>query len=74
MADIKPTPSPAKNLPAMNSAWLPVVIVCRITPRLKTIAQELMIPHRRPRLSANGAANRAPKKVPAERIETMRDS
>ena len=38
------------------------------------MAQELMIPHRRPRLSASGAASRAPKKVPAERIETMRDS
>ena len=38
------------------------------------MAQELMIPHRRPRLSANGAASRAPKNVPAERIETINDS
>lgn len=29
--------------------------------------------HRRPRRSANGAADKAPKKVPAERMETMVD-
>lgn len=74
MAEMRPTPRPAKNLPATNIAWLPDATVCRMTPRLNTIRQLLMMPHRRPKLSATGAAKRAPKKVPAERIETMRDS
>lgn len=47
--------------------------VCRATPKEKT-TQAPMIPHRLPIKSAMGAAKRAPKKVPKERIETTRDS
>jgi hypothetical protein len=57
----------------MNNGWL-VDAVWRMTPRLKTIAAEAMRPYFRPRISAVGAARRAPRKVPAERIETIRES
>lgn len=46
--------------------------VCSVTPRMKT-AFAAMRPHRRPILSAAGAAKSAPKKVPAERMETIKD-
>lgn len=48
------------------------VTVCKITPRVKT-AVLAIIPSRRPRRSAIGAAAKAPKKVPAESRETMVD-
>jgi hypothetical protein len=34
-AEIKPTPNPAKNLPARNSG-MEVAAVCKITPKLNT--------------------------------------
>jgi hypothetical protein len=63
IAEIRPTPKPAKKRPAMKRGWL-VDAVWRITPKLKTRPTEAMRPHRRPRKSAKGAAARAPKKVP----------
>jgi len=53
--------------PTMNAGQC--VSSCNPTPREKT-AQEEMIPHLRPTMSAIGNARRAPKNVPAERIET----
>jgi hypothetical protein len=47
-----------------------VAIVCRTTPSTKT-PFDAMRPQRRPMMSPTGAAPRAPKNVPAERIETM---
>jgi hypothetical protein len=63
--------SPAKNLPATNRG-MSVEIVCKMTPNVKTPVLNI-IAHRRPSVSARGADNRAPKKVPAERIETISD-
>ncbi|KAK0935416.1 hypothetical protein LTS01_026164, partial [Friedmanniomyces endolithicus] len=48
--------------------------VCKITPRLNTIPHEEIKPSLRPTESANGAASSAPKKVPADRMDTMSDS
>ena len=73
MALIRPTPRPAKKRPAMNIGRA-VETVCKMTPRLNTKAEDENSPHRRPRISAEGAASRAPKKVPAERIETISES
>jgi hypothetical protein len=70
---MRPTPYPAKKRPAMNSGC-DVEAVCRITPRLNTRPAETMSPIRLPSKSPNGAAVKAPKKVPAERIETIRES
>jgi hypothetical protein len=72
-AEIKPTPYPAKKRPAMNRGC-DVETVWRMTPKLKTIPADSIRPMRRPRKSPTGEAVRAPKKVPAERIETMRES
>lgn len=69
IAEINPTPNPAKKRPAKNSGMV-VAAVCRITPRINT-NEEAIKPMRRPMASATGAAVSAPKKVPAERIETI---
>jgi hypothetical protein len=45
-----------------------------ITPMLKTTPAESIRPQRRPRRSPIGAAKSAPKNVPAERIDTIRES
>lgn len=68
MADTRPTPRPAKNLPAMNIGGA-VDAVCKMTPRLKTAPAAAIRPHRLPRMSAKGAANKAPKNVPADRMD-----
>lgn len=73
MADIKPTPYPAKKRPAIKSGC-EVAIVCRMTPRLKTKAVDKIKPILRPKKSAVGAAVSAPRKVPNDRMETIRDS
>lgn len=57
----------------MNKGW-EVAAVCIITPRLKTIAVDRKMPMRRPKKSATGAAVKAPRKVPRDRIETIKDS
>ncbi len=70
-ADTNPTPRPAKKRPATNRGrW--VAAVCKMTPKINT-PQETIRDHLLPSLSAIGAAPRAPKNVPAERIETTSD-
>jgi hypothetical protein len=69
IAEINPTPNPAKKRPARNRG-IEVAAVCKITPKVKT-KEDVIKPIRRPIASATGAAVRAPKKVPAERIETI---
>lgn len=71
-AEIKPTPKPAKKRPARNMG-IAVEMVWSTTPRLKTQV-EIMRAGRRPKKSANRGEARAPKKVPAERMDTMDDS
>ena len=61
------TPKPAMTRPTMKVAHL--VSSWRPTPRQKT-RQDMIRPHLRPTISPIGNAKRAPKKVPAERIET----
>jgi hypothetical protein len=73
IAETRPTPSPAKKRPAMNKGWL-VETVCKITPKLKTNPIADMRPILRPRISAHGAARSAPKNVPADRMDTIRES
>jgi hypothetical protein len=46
MAEIRPTPRPAKKRPARNNGML-VATVCRTTPRLKTHVARIK-PQRRP--------------------------
>jgi hypothetical protein len=70
--DTIPTPRPAKKRPTTNRGTV-IAAVCIATPAQKT-RQAAMIPIRRPRRSAIGAARSAPRKVPAERIETIKDS
>jgi len=53
-----------------DSPFTVAVRTYRITPRQKT-TQDEMRPNRRPIMSDTGAAVRAPKKVPAERMETI---
>jgi tetrahydromethanopterin S-methyltransferase subunit F len=69
IAEIKPTPKPAKNRPATKSG-MAVAAVCKATPNIKTTVEAIK-PSRRPIASATGAAVSAPKKVPAERIDTI---
>lgn len=71
MAERRPTPRPAKKRPATKRG-IEVEMVWRTTPKQKT-KLSMIIPHRRPTVSAIGAAPRAPKKVPAERRETIID-
>ena len=72
-AETRPTPYPAKKRPAMKSGCV-VAAVWRMTPRLKTRPAEAIKPQRRPSRSPKGAAVKAPKKVPAERIDTISES
>jgi len=69
IAEIKPTPKPAKNLPATKRG-IAVAAVCKMTPKIKTNVDATK-PNRRPIRSAIGAAVRAPKNVPADRMETI---
>lgn len=68
-ADINPTPNPAKNRPATNKG-ISLEAVCRITPKEK-MTRVTSNPILLPRKSPSGAADSAPKKVPADRIETI---
>lgn len=71
-AEMRPTPKPAKNRPARKRG-MAVAMVWRTTPRLNTHV-EMRRAGRRPRWSARKGEARAPKNVPAERMETMPDS
>jgi hypothetical protein len=69
---MRPTPNPAKKRPAKKMG-MAVAAVWRITPRLNTQVEAIKL-HLRPMLSAMRGEARAPKKVPADRMETMADS
>lgn len=71
MAEIKPTPAPAINLPTTIMASS-VEAVSRIQPTENTMQPDIIV-HRRPILSARSPAMMAPKKVPQERIPVRRD-
>ena len=58
-------------LPAANKRIV-VEATCKETPNAKTTTA-IMSDFRRPILSPNGAANKAPKKVPALNIDTISD-
>ncbi len=70
-AEIKPTPNPAIRRPATMT---PIVVdtVSRMHPIVK-MKQPMMMVNRRPMKSARSPAMRAPKKVPAERIDVVKD-
>jgi len=71
IAEMRPTPNPAKNRPATNSG-MAVETVCKTTPNENThkVAKS---PSLLPMKSASGAAANAPKNVPADKIDTIRD-
>ena len=71
IADMKPTPAPAINRPSTMTAK-PVEAVSRIHPTEKT-KQPVMMVRRRPIKSATSPAMMAPKNVPAERIDVVKD-
>ena len=71
MADTNPTPKPATRRPATMRPRL-LDAVCSTTPMMKTRHPAMMVV-RRPTKSAKSPAMIAPKKVPAERMEVMRD-
>ena len=71
IAETKPTPIPAMTRPTTRRGTV-VEATCRMTPMMKMI-QPTMIVTRRPMKSATSPAIRAPKNVPADRIDTMRD-
>ena len=66
-----PTPKPAKTRPTTNRGRA-VAAVCMATPAQKMMTARTT-DHRLPRKSAVGAASRAPKNVPADKMETTRD-
>lgn len=68
---MRPTPRPAKKRPARKSGSA-TAAVWKMTPRVKTRV-DMMSARRRPILSAKKGEARAPKKVPADRMETMAD-
>ena len=66
-----PTPQPAKTRPTTKRGRA-VAAVCMATPAAKMMTARTT-DHRLPRKSAVGAANRAPKNVPTDKMETTRD-
>ena len=66
-----PTPQPAKTRPTAKRGRAEAA-VCMATPAEK-MRTARTTDHLLPRKSAAGAAKRAPKKVPADKIETTRD-
>lgn len=68
-AEIRPTPRPAKKRPARNRGT-PVAAVCSTTPKIKT-KEDTISANRRPIVSPSAGLERDPKKVPAERMDTM---
>jgi len=63
----------SENNSPMNIGW-DVLAVCKITSELKTNPVEAISPRRHPKVSVVGAADSAPKKVPAESIEAINES
>ena len=66
-----PTPKPAKTRPTTKRG-IAEAAACIATPAEKMMTARTT-DHLLPRISAEGAARRAPKKVPADKMETMRD-
>eukprot|EP00914_Ancora_sagittata_P010829 GHVO01021123.1.p2 GENE.GHVO01021123.1~~GHVO01021123.1.p2 ORF type:complete len:116 (+),score=4.57 GHVO01021123.1:291-638(+) len=71
MAEMKPTPAPAIRRPATMTPR-PVDATSRMHPTVKT-PQPVMMVTRRPIMSATSPAMIAPKKVPQERMEVVKD-
>jgi len=69
-ADRRPTPNPATSRPTTKRG-IAVDAVCRMTPIVKT-KQDKSRPHFLPSRSPAGEAARAPKKVPADRMDTIK--
>jgi hypothetical protein len=69
--EMMPTPKPAMRRPTTRRGIV-VDTIWRMTPTLK-IKQAPMMDGRRPIMSASEPAKRAPKKVPAERMDVTRD-
>lgn len=72
MALTNPTPKPEINRPDTMRPRPSDEAVWRIHPTMNTIHPEMIV-HLLPMLSARSPAMRAPKKVPAERTDVMRD-
>ena len=70
MADTNPTPKPATMRPPTSTLTV-VEATCRATPQEK-MAQAIMMDRRRPIQSARFPPKRAPKKVPADRIDVIK--
>ena len=70
MAETNPTPKPATMRPPTSTPTV-VEATCRDTPPAK-MAQAMMMDRRRPIQSARLPPKRAPKKVPAERIDVIK--
>jgi hypothetical protein len=71
IADTNPTPNPAIKRPATNSPRL-LEAVCKTQPIPYTTHPRMTVVLR-PNQSARSPARMAPKKVQADRMETMRD-
>ena len=71
MADMNPTPSPQMTRPA-HIRPRPVEAVSRMQPTVK-MKQPVMMVVRRPMKSAMSPAMRAPRKVPRDRMEVVKD-
>jgi hypothetical protein len=71
IAETKPTPKPAMRRPA-TSRPRPEDAVCKMQPMPYTIHPRITVVLL-PNQSARSPARMAPKKVPAERIETIKD-
>ena len=71
MAEMNPTPRPQMTRPA-HMRPRPVEAVSRMQPTMKIKQPEMMVV-RRPMKSAMSPAMRAPRKVPRDRMEVVRD-
>lgn len=71
MAEMNPTPNPQMIRPA-HMTPRPVEAVSRMQPIVK-MKQPLMMVVRRPMKSAISPAMRAPKKVPQDRMDVVKD-
>jgi hypothetical protein len=71
IAETNPTPKPAMIRPTAKTAM--VLEASWITTPIANTTQPVIIVVRRPIQSARSPAKRAPKKVPAERIETIKE-
>ena len=66
-----PTPQPARIRPTTKRG-MAVAAVCKATP-IEKMPTARTTQYRLPKKSAVGAAKRAPKKFPADKMETTRD-